>query len=380
MTIYGPSIGNPDGIVMPSVEIEIFRPGTHRDMSGREITFTEADLVASATAYDPAAHEAPACVGHPKHDAPAYGWASGLKFADGGLVAVVDQIDPEFAELVRAGRFKKISPAFYEPDSAANPKPGSYYLRHIGFLGAQPPAVKGLKPVAFADGEAGTVAFADWDMLDLVGMLRGFREFIIEKFDAETADRLFPTWTLDRLQNSAAQPEPDADNPAYAERPAERSPELQAEADRLKAESDRLAADRAAFAEERATARRNADTAFLGDLVKQGRLLPAQVSGALAFLESIADAGTVAFGEGAARREEAPRDWFKSFAAGLPRQVAFGEHAPASGPDGKPPHFPVPAGTVVDPDRAELHHRALRYQESHQGVTYIAAVRAVSQE
>ncbi|MEI9885919.1 MAG: hypothetical protein WDN08_05345 [Rhizomicrobium sp.] len=85
-------------------------------------------------------------VGHPSSDAPAYGWAAGLKMDGDRLVADVDQLDPGFAEIVKAGRFKKISPSFYEPDGKGNPKPGAYYLRHIGFLGAQPPAVKASSP------------------------------------------------------------------------------------------------------------------------------------------------------------------------------------------------------------------------------------------
>ena len=75
---------------------------------------------------------------------------SGLSFADGVLLADPAQVDPAFAELVNDGKFKKVSACFYEADAPANPKPGSLYLRHVGFLGAQPPAIKGLKSVSFA--------------------------------------------------------------------------------------------------------------------------------------------------------------------------------------------------------------------------------------
>ncbi len=366
------------------VSIEIFRTGTHRDMAGREITFTEGDLKATAVAYDPQVHEAPACVGHPKHDAPAYAWASSLKFADGILVAEVDQVDPAFAELVKAGRFKKISAAFYEPDSPVNPKPGQYYLRHIGFLGAQPPAVKGLKQAAFADDEAGVVAFADYDQLDLVSILRGLREWIIEKDGADAADKVLPSWTLDRLQNSAAQPDSESDAGADGSAccaEAAPGPEITAAEKRLAKERAAFEADRVAFAEQRATQRRTEDIRFIDNLVKAGRLLPAQKAGTAAFLEAISGAGTVAFGEGNERREIDPRDWFQSFAAGLPAQVTFGEVAVPQDlqrPDA--PAYRAPHGYAVDPARAELHAEALAYQEAHQGVTYLAAVKAVSQE
>lgn len=54
--------------------LHIFKPGRQTAMSGVTLDFSESDLEASARAYDPAKHEAPIVIGHPKHDAPAYGW------------------------------------------------------------------------------------------------------------------------------------------------------------------------------------------------------------------------------------------------------------------------------------------------------------------
>lgn len=133
--------------------IEIFRAGTHTDSHGATLSFSEGDLASMAKAYDPALSEAPIVVGHPKADAPAYGWIKSLSAEGGRLFAAPDQVDPSFAEMVRAGRFKKLSASLYSPASPANPKPGAWYLRHVGFLGAQPPAIKGLAPVNFAAGE-----------------------------------------------------------------------------------------------------------------------------------------------------------------------------------------------------------------------------------
>lgn len=133
---------------MAATAIEIFRPGRHVAMAGEELDFTAADLAAAVAAYDPDVHEAPIVVGHPAHDLPAYGWVKRLAFQDGHLVAELDRVDPEFRELVERGRYKKISASFYRPDAPANPTPGVWHLRHVGFLGAQAPAVKGLKPVS----------------------------------------------------------------------------------------------------------------------------------------------------------------------------------------------------------------------------------------
>src|SRR5687768_3111233 len=125
---------------------EIFAPGKHRDSTGKEITFSEADLAATVAAYDPKLHEAPIVIGHPKDNAPAFGWAKSLSMsADKRMLAHPHQLDADFVAAKRAGKVKKVSASFYAPDSPNNPKPGVYYLRHIGFLGAQPPAVKGLR-------------------------------------------------------------------------------------------------------------------------------------------------------------------------------------------------------------------------------------------
>ncbi|HAW47033.1 MAG TPA: hypothetical protein DCX34_07315, partial [Roseovarius sp.] len=146
--------------------LHIFRAGRHTAQSGQSFEFSEAEVEGIAAAYDPALHEAPIVVGHPRTDAPAYGWVKRLRAEGAELFAEPDQVEPAFAEMVRAGRFKRISASFYPPQSAANPTPGTYYLKHVGFLGAQPPAVKGLKAAEFAeDAEAVTleIAFSEED-------------------------------------------------------------------------------------------------------------------------------------------------------------------------------------------------------------------------
>lgn len=146
-------------------DIHIFRAGRHTAMSGATLDFSDASLADAAAAYDPAVHEAPIVVGHPQTDAPAYGWVSALSYNESGLSAHPSQVDSGFAEMVRNGRFKKVSASFYLADSPANPKPGHLYLRHVGFLGAQPPAVKGLKQAEFAGDDAGVfeIEFAESD-------------------------------------------------------------------------------------------------------------------------------------------------------------------------------------------------------------------------
>jgi len=183
--------------------IHIFRPGRHTAMSGATIEFSDADLQAAADAYDPAVHEAPIVVGHPKHDAPAYGWVSALSYGEDGLQAHPHQVDEQFAEMVRKGRFKKVSASFYTPDSAANPKPGAYYVRHVGFLGAQPPALKGLKQAEFADDVEGVVELEFAEDQDRALFAR-FKAWLFEQLSDADAQAFAELSTRDWSHVSAA--------------------------------------------------------------------------------------------------------------------------------------------------------------------------------
>lgn len=64
-------------------KIEIFRTGTHTAMDGVARTFGDAELQAIAAGYSQAVYDAPVVVGHPKQDAPAYGWLEGWYVAGG---------------------------------------------------------------------------------------------------------------------------------------------------------------------------------------------------------------------------------------------------------------------------------------------------------
>jgi hypothetical protein len=125
------------------LEIEVFKTGLITDSEGETKDWTMQDLETIATTYneriveDPGA-EAPIVKGHPETDAPAYGWVKGLKVVGDKLKAVISIVST-FAEEVSNEMFKKVSIALY-PD---------LMLRHIGFLGAAQPAVKGLEPVKF---------------------------------------------------------------------------------------------------------------------------------------------------------------------------------------------------------------------------------------
>lgn len=133
--------------------IEIFRSGTFTDSQGRTQTFTENDLEQMAKIYneriekDPSS-EAPLVKGHPKDNAPAHGWVERLARRGSVLYAKLKSLSKEIIDEINEGRYRKVSISMYP----------NFMLRHIGLLGAESPAVKGLRPISFVEFDE-TVAF-----------------------------------------------------------------------------------------------------------------------------------------------------------------------------------------------------------------------------
>jgi len=135
-------------------KLTIMRPGCYAAMSGERICFDAATLAQIASVYNPALRDAPLVIGHPANDAssPAHGWITSLSTgSDGELIADLSSLSEEIKTLVRAGKYRNISASFMPPHHPANPRPGGWYLRHVGALGASGPAVPGLSKLAFAE-------------------------------------------------------------------------------------------------------------------------------------------------------------------------------------------------------------------------------------
>ena len=363
--------------------IEIFRHGSHIAMSGETIGFTEAHLRASAAAYDPAVHEAPIVVGHPKHDGPAYGWVKSLSYGE-TLEAEPDQVDPQFSEMVEAGRFKKVSASFYRPDSPANPVPGVYYLRHVGFLGAQPPAIKGLKQIEFADGESDVIEleFGEVRLPVLQRLFRGLREHLIGEKGQEAADRILPSWEIDNIEEHKPH---SFSEPASGEIPKTKpteevtdvdKQELERERQEIEARETRIKEQEAAFAE-RTRRLQTEDSARLVDqLVTDGRILPKHRDGLVAFMANQDAEGALEFGEGDGKVKTTGRAFIEGFLKELPQAVDYSERSKGNLEDDGAGHFKAPQGYEVNPDKARLHQQALAYQERN-SCDYVTAVNAV---
>lgn len=261
--------------------IEVFRAGSYP-----QGTFTEEDLREIAETYDPSWHEAPAVVGHPKTDDPAYGWVSAVRSEGGRLFVKFRQVVPEFAEAVRRGLYKKVSVALSRVIGK-----GRWYLKHVGFLGAAAPQVRGLAPVTFIADEGDAVlevSFGKEDAMD------------VEKLKKELEE------ARGRIK------ELEAKEAAFAEKEKE------------------LEKARAREAELQHKLRRQQIEHKVDELVKDGKLAPCFVEmGIVDFMVGLEDAPEVEFtdGEGKVKEKKSPARWFEEFLGKLPQVVDFREIA-----------------------------------------------------
>lgn len=391
--------------------IHIFRPGTHVDSAGRERNFSEADLAASAAAYDPAKHEAPIVVGHPRHDLPAYGWVKSLSAGSDGLTADPTQVDAAFEEHVfKPGRFKKISASFFPPNSPSNPVPGVWYLRHVGFLGAQPPAVKGLRQVEFADGDEDivTVEFGEISPWSLKFFFQNLRDWFLVNQGQDAADKVVPAFLAEEMDMAArreaeenqqkqagasvpqspmfSEPNPEEDQP-MSEAEKARLAELEAENATLKAQANQVQTQQAEFSEreqklaDKETAARHAEIeAFVADQVKAGRVLPAEQAGLVAFMETATTGDVIEFAEADHTVAKPAAEWLRGFVSGLPKRVEFAELARGTRTELGIADFSAPAGYGVDGNGLEVRARAKALMQTNPSMSFVEAVKSAEKD
>jgi hypothetical protein len=342
--------------------IEIFRAGTHRDDAGNEHSFAQAQIAEMAAGYNADLREAPLTVGHPKDNLPAYGWVKRVFVnAAGNLAIDPHQVEPAFAEMVKAGRFKKRSACFYPPGAPHNPTPGKWYLRHVAFLGAQPPAVAGLKDLSFADGGE-AVSFSE-------------EEAPIPAFPQRGKESIPPS-----TQPEQEPPMSDADKAELerlrAEAKAKDEAVAKAQADAKAANEAAVAAQKqvASFAEQAAADRRAGYVSFADAEIKAGRLLPKDKATAVAALETLASAAQpVSFAEGGTTTQVKPADmcaWLQGHISSRAAAVQYGEQAGGAA-----------GGAGIDArgkSSADIDAAARHYQAQHPGVSYAEAAVAVT--
>lgn len=309
--------------------IEVFQAGKHTDSAGNARTWSREDLDQIIANFD-AAQPAPLVIGHPKTDSPAWGWTESLKRVGGKLLAKFNQVPEQLVSAVRDGRYRNRSVKLSHDDA------NGWKLIHVGLLGAAPPAVEGLAPIAF-EAEPTGVTY-QFDALDAAGLsliargMQKLRELIIAHFGQDEADTYVPQNDIDNLNSLAsaqrAQPDDDDDSPAPAEfsrktdEDTAMDEKLKADLDAKNAELDAANTKLAEFAanQRTATAKATVDAALA-----EGRLTPAQAQGLPEFMASLDDASQFEFSAGGdAKTTKTGAAFFAEFLAKLPKQIELG--------------------------------------------------------
>lgn len=320
--------------------LPFFKAGNLTSSDGRAVSFSVADLHAIAKSYEPGRSKAPLVVGHPKLDDPAFGWATSLSVEGDTLMAEVDQVEAQFAQMVNDGRYPNRSACIYLPTTPGNPKPGELYLKHIGFLGAAPPAVVGLPAYTFAaDDQALCFSFDNND------------------FSSPTME-----------PNTMSDKNPATITPDPAVEFAQRTTALNQRETDLKAREDKLIADQ--VASERAAA-----VSFAQGLVQTGKLLPAESDAIVELLVVLPGSDApVSFAQGGATVSKPAREMLREFLGALPERVKYAEKAKGKVATSAV-SFAAPQGTQTDPDRTDVYARAKEIQLKHPDMSFVDAAR-----
>lgn len=315
--------------------IEIFRAGDYGDKG----KYTASDLAAMAAAYDPKKHEAPLVIGHPKLDAPAFGWVKSLKADGETLLANFHQVNPAFESAVKAGSFKKRSVA------VARDSEGNLQLRHVGFLGATPPEVKGLADVKFSSEKFEEIEFSEEEQVEKNEEVKRTIQQEVRGFFAELFSGKKPTETHQ-----------------FSE--AEINKRVEAATKPL---AEKLSTIEKTFADQAKATATAAQTATANDAVNKlkaaGKWLPAfDKMGAPQIFAKLAESSAViTFGEGEQKKEKPAVEVFADFLSGLKEIVPAGEFVDASkaaAKGAKVVKFNAAPGIDVNPASIEFNEAA----------------------
>lgn len=287
-------------VMKQSQRIHIFKGGRRLSGNGIERNYSADDLKTCAANYSAETFKAPLVLGHPTSGAPAYGWVEKLEAEGDNLFAQVSAIDPLLENAVAVGAYKNLSASFYLEDSPFNPKPGALYLRHVGVLGAEPPAIKDLEPLRFAENDATDFVFFEEENL-MTEKETPVENVEIEKNSPSTAEK------NDSLEKTSD----------FAEKIAA----LNADLEKTKAEKENVAKE---LAELKANLRKGEHVAFADSLIKEGKLPPSSAQVLIETLEvlSVANAD---FAEGDAKQPL--KDAFCAMLKNLNPAVPLGEVA-----------------------------------------------------
>jgi len=368
--------------------LEAFRAG---DYSGQNKgRWTPEDIDTIVANYDRSYHEAPVTTDH-AHTGPRHGVVMALRRVGDVLQAKLGRLSQALKSAIEEGSYQGRSVELYKDLDGKGP-----YLRALTFLGAGVPAVKGLKPVAFREGEAVTFEFKDYPPSERKAMAKSGEAMEDGSFPIRTRqDLLDAIRTYGLAGNKAAAKKHITERAkalGYTDLlPADWPGSTQKKEAKMADEKgsinfeEELAKRDAQIAQLRREARLAKDGAFVDGLVAAGQLTPAlRDLGVAEFCSALDEAEVVTFAEAAPAKDgQAARPevklsraaWFREFLSRLPKAVEFTELA------AKHPSEALAAGTKtadtglpVDPARAQLDKRVRSFMEAHPTLSYAEAL------
>ena len=194
----------------------------------------------------------------------------------------------------------------------------------------------------FAEGDDNApLEFAiPWETELLVDLLRGVRDYIVEKDGAERADLLMPQWRIRSLEelaaNAAAENNSTISPLAYAEEsnvskvdPGTASDLAARKAD-LDAREERIKQQEKASQEAAAAQRRTNIASFADGLVTAGQLLPRQKNTVVELLVSLSSE-PISFADGSTAVSKTPEELLRSVLSEKPKLLDFSEKSGEEG-------------------------------------------------
>lgn len=201
---------------------ELAKVGKYQDRFGKLVELTRERLTKCVEQYKPDTYQSPITVGHPGSvKEPAWGKVGALKFENDTLYFQPSRLVAEFAEMVNKGMYTQVSAGFNTEN---------WSLTHVAFLGAKPPAIKGLKEVMAVEFAApvekvtildtseaaapwlGKAEFSspaeNWLVIQMKSAARLFRNLkntLIEKDGQEKADDTLPEYFIEDLMRDPPQ-------------------------------------------------------------------------------------------------------------------------------------------------------------------------------
>jgi hypothetical protein len=287
------------------------------------------------------------------------GWVSELARQGKTLVAKFSQVQPELEALAASGRYPNRSAAFYTDPQGKGP-----VLRHVGFLGAVPPEVKGLAPIRFSSEQFTSIDFQE----EITMPEKTFKEQFVEFFGELLGKKQdAPTFSEGQVK--------DLISGAVGEVRKEFTEQIKSLKDENKSLRDQIGANSASSLKAKAVT-------FVERMKAAGKWLPAwDRQGVPAILENLAVSGqTVKFGEAGKETEVNAFDQMCAFYEGLaqvvPTDPVMGKHKTSSG---KVIHFNESKGVALDVASVALNERAEQIAKD-QKISFAEALPLAAQE